>query len=126
MKKMVLIIGFVLLFFFLIISYMVNNNSKYLDNMEEKFGIDNIKYINKYDNKYVLVDDEYLYLFDYDYRNIISISADKICEKINFDIIYRNEEFQYLNDYYLDNNLIYEYYNVYNYKLIEKIVLGGL
>jgi len=126
MKKMVLIIGFVLLFFFLIISYMVNNNSKYLDNMEEKFGIDNIKYINKYDNKYVLVDDEYLYLFDYDYRNIISISADKICEKINFDIIYRNEEFQYLNDYYLDGNLIYEYYNVYNCKLIEKIVLGGL
>lgn len=107
--------------------YMINNDQKYFTEMKEKIGLKEISYINKYDDKYLVLDKDNLYLFDNKYEEIIQMDRDKLCEnKNNYEIIYRNEDFQYLKDYYKNDELVYEYYNIYDCKLIEKIVLGGL
>jgi len=128
MKKVVI---YVVLIIVVIVSgligYMVFIDQAYIDLMKESIRINNISYINKYDDKYLVLDKDNLYLFDSDYNEVIKISRDKLCEnKDNYEIIIRDMEFQYLNDYYDKDKLVYEYYNIYDCSLIEKIVLGGV
>ena len=128
MKK---IVGYIVLFIVFIssilIGYMLNNDRKYFNKMKDKIGLDNISYINKYNNYYLVLDNENLYLFNSDYEKIIELDKDKLCQnKNNYEIIYRDEDFQYLKDYQIDGDLVFEYVNIYNCKLIEKIVLGGV
>ena len=128
MKKIVGWIILIIIFISsLLIGYMVNNDQKQIEKMKEKIKVNDISYINKYDDKYLVLDKDSLYLFNSKYEEIIKIDRDKLCDNINnYEIIYRNEDFQYLDDYYEKDNLVYEYYNIYNCELIEKIVLGGL
>lgn len=128
MKRVVkYIVGIVLLVISILIGYMINNDKNYYQEMIKNINLKEIKYINKYDNKYIVIDKDSLYLFDDKYEEILRIDSDKLCDNSdNYELIYRNEEFQYLNDYYQDKKLIYEYFNAYNCEFIEKIVLGGL
>lgn len=128
MKK---VVGYILLIIVFIssimVGYMLNNDRKYFNKMKDKIGLDNISYINKYNNYYLVLDNENLYLFNSDYEKIIELDKDKLCQnKNNYEIIYRDEDFQYLKDYQIDGDLVFEYVNIYNCKLIEKIVLGGV
>ena len=43
----------------------------------------------------------------------------------NYDIIYKDNELMYFNDSKNDNKLIYEYYDLYTYKSIDRILVGG-
>lgn len=127
MKKVVRWLILIIGFWFLGISYMVNNDENYSDSLIAKLQNDNITYINPYGDWYIVLDKENLYLYDQKYTEIIKISNDNLCQNTNnYEIIYRNESFQYLKDYYQSDKLVYEYYHIYTCELIEKNVLGGL
>lgn len=89
--------------------------------------IKDIEYINKYDNYYIVMDKKKLYLYDNKYNEITNIDVDKLYEnKNNYDIVYRNETIVYMDDYKSKKGLIFKYYDIYNYKLIDEIVVGGI
>lgn len=125
MKKYILIFFLIILFIFSLILFITYNNN--FNRYSSKFKIDDINYINYYDNKYIVRNNENLYLFSNEYNKLFDISLDKVCSNFtNYDIIYRQEDFEYLNDYYEKGNLIYEYYDIHNCNLILKQVLGGI
>lgn len=130
MKKVVLIfIGIVFFFFFTIFIMTFNNNrnlSKEKEMVIKNSSIMDIEYLNKYDNKIIVMDKENLYLFDNKYKLILEISLDKVYDnKKNYDIIYRNEKFMYMNDYLSKGKLVFEYYDIESYEFIDKVILGG-
>jgi len=122
-KWLILIIGF----WFVAISYIVINDQAYFNKLQAKLENNNLSYINPYGEWYIALDNENLYLYDRNYTEIIKISNNNLCQNNEkYEIIYRDEVFQYLKDYYQDDTLVCEYYNIYTCELIEKKVLGGL
>ena len=112
------------------IMFMIGNNNRYYDKIkkiiEEECKIDNIIYINKYNDYYIVMDKEYLYLINSEYRIISEIDNNLLYEnKEKYDIIYDDEVFMYMDDEYIDNGVIYRYYDIYSYELIDEIKVGG-
>ncbi|MBQ9853800.1 MAG: hypothetical protein IJO57_02070 [Bacilli bacterium] len=125
MKKLLLVVGFIFLFIYVLICLIVSNDKKYSSNIEDKLGQD-FKYVNEYDSKYIAYDDKELFLYGEDYKLIFSISLEKVCDNDKkYDIIYRHDDFMYMNSYYEKDDLIYEFYNIYDCKFVDKIVLRG-
>lgn len=109
---------------------MIWNDNRYFDKIEkiieEECKIDNIIYINKYNDYYIVKDKEYLYLINSEYRIISEIDNNLLYEnKENYDIIYDDEVFMYMDDEYIDGEIIYRYYDIYSYELINEIKVGG-
>ena len=128
MKRVVVIFIGVALICFLGMCFLVNNNFKYYDKMilqiKEKCGIDNIKYINKYNNYYVVLNDDYIYVLDSKYKEILKIDNALVHENKNhYDIIY-DDKVMYMNDIKKGDMLVYTYYDLYTYKEISSVVLG--
>ncbi len=119
---------------FLILSliFLVDiNDSKYNEKniklIKKNTTITSIEYLNYYDNYYLVLDKEYLYLINNTYKIISKIDRKILYEnKDNYDIIYKDEQIMYFNDISKNNKLIYEYYDIYNYKLIKSITVGWL
>ena len=109
---------------------MIGNDNRYYDKIkkiiEEECKIDNIIYINKYNDYYIVKDKEYLYLINSEYRIISEIDNNLLYEnKENYDIIYDDEVFMYMDDEYIEDGVIYRYYDIYSYELINEIKVGG-
>lgn len=117
---------------FLILSliFLVDiNDSKYNEKniklIKKNTTITSIEYLNYYDNYYLVLDKEYLYLINNTYKIISKIDRKILYEnKDNYDIIYKDEQIMYFDDISKNNKLIYEYYDIYNYKLIKSITVG--
>jgi len=93
-----------------------------LDNTD----IRDIRYINYYDGYYIVMDNDYLYLFNDKYELISSIKVRLMYDNKNkYDIVYRDETIMYMNDYKNKEGIIYEYFDIYSYEIIDKIVIGG-
>ena len=130
MKRLIIIflvlMGFL---FFLMLIIIWNNNSyedKMIKNVSIKCNIEDIKYINKYNDYYIVIDDNSLYLIDSNYKIISEIDINLLYENTkNYDIIYRNGKLLYSDDIYKDGNLIYRYYDIYSYEMIDEILIGG-
>ena len=125
MKKLLLVVGFIFLFIYVLICLIVSNDKKYSSNIEDKLG-KKFMYVNEYDSKYIAYDDKELFLYGEDYKLVFSISLEKVCDNDKkYDIIYRHDDFMYMNSYYEKDDLIYEFYNIYDCKFVDKIVLRG-
>ena len=115
--------------FFLMLIIIWNNNSyedKMIKNVSIKCNIEDIKYINKYNDYYIVIDDNSLYLIDSNYKIISEMDKNLLYENTkNYDIIYRNGKLLYSDDIYKDGNLIYRYYDIYSYEMIDEILIGG-
>lgn len=130
MKRIVKIFVSIIIFLFIMIIFMIGNDNKYYDKIkkiiEEECKIDDIIYINKYNDYYIVKDKEYLYLINSEYRIISEIDNNLLYEnKENYDIIYDDEVFMYMDDEYIDDGVIYRYYDIYSYELINEIKVGG-
>ena len=104
-------------------------NDKYINNLEKKIinntEIELVNYVNEYDKYYIVSDNEYLYLINKEYKIIFDVDISKIHKNSrNYDIIYEDEKLMYFNDIYKDGKLVYEYYDLYTYELIHKVVVG--
>lgn len=102
---------------------------KYKDSLKNEIlnntDIKNILYVNKYDNHYLVKDKNYLYLFDTLYEEIIRISLDKIHKNtMNYDIVYRENTVMYMDNYIDKKGIIYKYYDIYTYDIIDEVEVG--
>lgn len=115
---------------FISLLIMVNIDDKYNDNntkiIEKNTSLNNIKYVNVYDNNYIVLDDENLYLFNSEYEEITRLDLSLIHNnKNNYDIVYKDKNIMYMKDYKKQRKIIFEYYDIYTYELIDTVVLGG-
>lgn len=128
MKKLVIAFVSIMLIIFAMISYMVyvdnRDNNKLNKLIVEKTKIKDFNYVSKYDNYYIVLTDDYLYLYDNKFLELFKIDASLIHQNDkNYDIIYSNKKLMYFNDCYKGKKNIIEYYDLYTYELIERIVL---
>lgn len=103
-----------------------NNTKKMKDIILENTKIDNISYVNKYDDKYIVSDDKNTYLFNSKYEEILRIANYLLHEnKNNYQIIYKDNALVYLDDYIDKDSVVFKYYDIYTYELIDEIRVGG-
>ena len=130
MKKIIKIfIGIIILIFILILGMVRNNDKNYnkmIKEIENNTLVKEVEYINKYNNYFIVEDNEYLYLINDKYEIISEIDINLLYKNSkNYDIIYKDERFMYMEDNYKDGKLYYKYYDIYNYSLIDEIMVGG-
>lgn len=130
MKKIIIWFISILIILFLLIMYININNNKYNDKLENNIinntEIKKIRYINKYDNYYIVTNNKYIYLIDSKYDIILKKDISLIHKNTNnYDIIYKDEYLMYFNDYIKDDILVYEYYDINTYELIDRVFVGG-
>lgn len=109
---------------------MDNNDNRYYDkigkDIADKTNIKNIKYINKYDNYYIVIDSDYIYILGNKYNELLKKDITLIHENTNnYDIIYKDDLIMYFNDFFKDNKLVYEYYDINTYELSDRVFVGG-
>lgn len=109
---------------------MDNNDNRYDDKIKKEItdntDIKDIKYINKYDNYYIVTDNNYLYIINNEYNELIRKDFSLLHDNVNkYDIIYKDDYIMYLNNYMRDNILVYEYYDINTYELIDRVFVGG-
>ena len=130
MKKLIIIFISLILFLFTFICIVVGIDKNNIEDIEKKVSkntnIKNIEYVNIYDDYYIVLDLDKLYLFDSEYKEIFKVERDKVYKnKKNYDIVYRNKTIMYMDNYKNKDGLIFKYYDIYTYKLIDEIVIGG-
>lgn len=130
MKKIVIFFIGILVIILGLIIYIDNNDERYtskiMDSIISNTDINNINYINKYDNYYIVTDKDNIYLIDNKYELILKKDINLIHKNNNnYDIIYKNDYLMYVNDYIKDNVLVYEYYDINTYELIDRVFVGG-
>lgn len=126
MKKVIkiFIIIVILLFGMVIFITGIDNRDtkKLIKDISSNSQIDNIKYINRYGDYYIVLNDKYLYAINREYKIISEVDKILLYEnKNNYDIIYDNELFMYMEEV----NNIYKYYDIYSYKIISEVDMGG-
>lgn len=130
MKKLIKIFISLLIIIFIFILYMDYNDKRYGDSLENKIinntDIKEINYINHYVDYYIVMDMDNLYVLDLKYVEILKIDKILIHEnKRKYDMIYKDGIVMYMNDYYKNKKLIYEYYDLYTYELLDRVLVGG-
>lgn len=130
MKKIVIFFIGILVIILGLIIYIDNNDERYtskiMDSIISNTDINNINYINKYDNYYIVTDKDNIYLINNKYELILKKDINLIHKNNNnYDIIYKNDYLMYVNDYIKDNVLVYEYYDINTYELIDRVFVGG-
>ena len=126
MKKIIkiFIIIVILLFgmIFLVTEIDNRDTKKLIEDISSNTQIDNIKYINRYGEYYIVLNDKYLYAINREYKIISEVDKILLYEnENNYDIIYDNELFMYMEEV----NNIYKYYDIYSYELIREVDMGG-
>lgn len=130
MKKLVGIFIFIIIILFMGIFVMVSIDNRYFNKLEDKIR-DNVKikdivYVNEYDNNYIVMDNEYLYLFDSEYDEIYKIEVDNIHKnKFDYDIVYRDSTIMYMDSSKNKDGVKFRYYDIYTYELIDEVLVGG-
>jgi len=130
MKKIIVIFIGIFLCSFILISLIVNNDNKYINSLENKIldntDIETIKYINYYDDYYIVCDDYNLYLFNSEYLEILSINLKLLFDNgKNYDIVYKNKTLMYMDSYKNKEGIIFKYYDIYTGEVIDEIIVGG-
>ena len=128
MKRIVIVFISLVIVSFTAILFMVKGDSdnKIKERIVKNIGIKEIHYLNQYDNYYLVMDDKYLYVISGDYKELLKIDKLLIHDNIsNYDIIYRDNQVMYMDDYNKNGKMVFKYYDLYTYKLIDEIVLGG-
>ena len=130
MKK--LIAGFVVIILFLFISIcvVVSFDESYVNNLEKEIlkntSLKNIIYVNKYDNNYIVIDKEQVYLFNSNYEEIYKVKESMLHENKNdYEIVYRDDTIMYMDNYMDNEGVIFKYYDIYTYELVDELMVGG-
>ena len=116
---------------FISLLIMISLNNKYMEKLEKdiykKTDVKDIKYINEYDDHYIVMNSENIYLFDNKYDEITRIKVNLVYEnKNNYDIVYRNKTIMYMDNYKNKDGIVFKYYDIYTCEEIDSIVVGGL
>lgn len=126
MKKIIKIFIIIVILLFGMVIFITGidnrNTKKLIKDISSNSQIDNIKYINRYGEYYIVLNDKYLYAINREYKIISEVDKILLYEnENNYDIIYDNELFMYMEEV----NNIYKYYDIYSYKIIREVDIGG-
>lgn len=126
MKKVIKIFIIIVILLFGMIFFVTEidnrDTKKLIEDISNNTQIDNIKYINRYGEYYIVLNDKYLYAINKEYKIVSEIDKILLYENSEkYDIIYDNELFMYLDD----DGGKYRYYDIYSYKLAKEIDIGG-
>jgi len=129
MKKLVGIIIFIILFLFTgvcVVVWIDKNNIKDIKkDILKNTEIEDIIDVVKYDNYYIVKNGEYIYLLDYDYEEVFSIDVDLLHDnKNNYELIYRDNMLMYMDNYKSKDGIVFKYYDIYSYELIDEVMVG--
>lgn len=129
MRRLVKIIVFGIITLYLLVCYQVWNDkravNKYNKLIIKNTSIEKVDYLNIYGDKYIVLTDDNLYVFDKEYHELLNI--DKILihdNKNNYDIVY-DDKLMYQECLEKENKIIYNYYDIYSYEFIKSVSLGG-
>lgn len=131
MKKRIIILIISIIFVLFIGMYvMIFFDNRYINNVKDvvskNTNIKNIAYVNNYDDNYIVVNNEYLYLINSNYEEITRVDLSLMYDNKNdYDIVYKDKTIMYMKDFKNKDGVIFEYYDIYTGELIEKIVIGG-
>ena len=106
------------------ISYRINKNNDYKNNIINKVKnnyslSEDIDYINIYGNYYIFTTNNKVYVLDNKYKEVYKEDLEKIAKNTNnYDLIYRTKKLMYEKTTIKDNKLTYEYYDSKTYKKI--------
>ena len=130
MKKVVRIFILVILVMFISIYMMVYIDNKSVNNIKKLIikntDVKDIEYINRYGNNYIVMDKMYLYLFNDKYEEIDKLDVKNIYDnKKNYDIVYRDYLFMFMDNYKNKDGVIFKYYDIENYELVDEVMVGG-
>ena len=106
---------------------MIDENN--IDNMKKDIlrntGIKDIVDVVKYDNYYIVKNNEYVYLLDFDYKEVFSIDISLLhSNKNNYELVYRDNMLMYMDNYKNDNSIVFKYYDIYSYEFIDEVMVG--
>ena len=129
-KKIVFLLITMCFLLFILMNVMIildkRNTQDIYNDIIKNTDVKKIEYFNKYDDYYIVMDKKNLYLFNNDYVEITRIDLDLIHKNTdNYDIIYKDDKLFYMNDYKKKDKFIVEYYDMYEYKLVDKVIVGG-
>ena len=128
MKKIIVLFIGIVMFLFISRYTMVLIDYKYEDSLKNEIlnntDIDSFLYVNKYDNHYIIQDKDYLYLFNSKFEEIIRISLDKVYKNsLGYAIVYRDKTIMYMDNYMDKRGIIYKYYDIYTYEVIDEVLV---
>ena len=102
-----------------------NNINDIKEDIIKNTDIKNIDYVNKYDNSYIVKDKKYLYLFNSKYEEIYKVEIDLLYDnKNNYELVYRNNTIMYMDNYKKKYGVVFKYYDIYTYELIDELMVG--
>lgn len=130
MEKLVRIFIIILVSLFILILSVLNNNDKYIDknisSILTKTDISYIDYYNKYGNYSLVMDNEYLYLINDEYKIVSKLERSLIHENTNnYELGYVDGVIYYFSDYLVDGRFQFTYYDIYTYEEVKRVILGG-
>ncbi len=127
--SIIAIIVIVILIIIFSLSYKINSNNNYnnkiIDRVKKNFSTsENIKYINIYDNYYILKTNDKVYVLDNKYKEVYKEELNKLASNTkNYELIYKNNKLMYENTIRSKNSVTYEYYDCKTYKKTKVLKL---
>jgi len=130
MKKVVRIFILIIFVIFVSIYIMIYIDNKSINNIEKYIikntDINDIEYINRYGDNYIVKDKKYLYLFNNKYDEIDRLDIKKVYNnKKNYDIVYRDNLFMYMDNYNDKYGVRFKFYDIESYELVDEVLVGG-
>jgi len=130
MKKLIGLFISILVIIYILISYMVYVDRDYYNDMvsmiDKNTDIEEIGYINLYNNYYIVLNEKKIYVLSDKYEIILEKDLSLIHKNDkNYNIIYMDDKLMYFNEKYEDKKLVYEYYDINTYELDRRVFVGG-
>lgn len=128
--KVLIVIGVILLIILFSLIWPVNSNKDYLEDLfrdiVSNYEIDGkVDYVNIYGGYYIIKTKDKVVVLDKEYKEVFVESNSKLVDnKNNYDLVYRNNSLMYEDAIVKDEEITYNYYDVYTYKFITSIIIG--
>lgn len=130
MKKVLIVVAIVVIIgAFLLLIYPVWKNDNYEENLMQNIydntNIENISYLNKSNNYYILKTDAEVIVLDLNYEELFRDKIDSLYVS-ELDLVYRRNKLFYEESEMSNDKLIYNYYDAYTYELVYTSNVGGV
>ena len=132
MKKILKIIGGIILLFVIIIiyiSYVTDHNNQELESLKkevsEKYKLnEEITYSNQYGNYYIIKTKTKVIVLSKDYKEILKEDLSKLANNLtDTSLVYKTNKLMYEKTIRTKKQITYEYYDANSGKIINKVVL---
>ena len=128
MKLWILILILILMVPLIIIIYPVSKNNNYQKELKETIvkntNIENITYLNKDNNYYIIKNDKEIIVLDLNYEEVYKVSLGDIKEE-DRELTYRRNNLYYVDKVREKDKLTYIFYNISTGEEEYSLEVGG-